>query len=232
MSHIKGKHRGYESEYTVLKNMKEEGVVQSTLKSFVKNEAASNTYAWLDFIISNNCPFSYVDRDTIKKYVKMKPISLKTFMSEMRAVANQHAIDIAKHLSKTEHMALVFDSWSSDGTSYNGIYVLDIVAGKNILLCIAPLLNEENYTADEHIELINATLWWYKLDISRFDYLCGDNVSVNQALATKLRKPLIGCASHRLNLAVKEIHESVEVHLQKVKVLMRKWKVCYYSFFN
>eukprot|EP00644_Phytophthora_capsici_P010759 jgi/Phyca11/104645/e_gw1.9.920.1 len=33
-------------------------------------------------------------------------------------------------------------------------------------------------------------------------FLVGDNCSTNQSIATKMGVPLVGCASHRFNLAV------------------------------
>ena len=229
IAHVKSKHDKYQTEVVELRKIVEDGGVQSTLKNFVKNSGAVNTFHWLDFIVSNNLPFSYVERKSVKEYTKMKPMALKTFMKELRAVANQHVRDITKRLSSVDHLALIFDAWSSDGTSYFAVYALDIVAGDEILLCIAPLLDEESYTADDHIDFLDATLQWYKLDMNRFDYFCGDNVSVNKALATKLSKPLIGCASHRLNLAVKALHDTVEGPLQSVQAIMRKWKVKSYT---
>jgi hypothetical protein len=35
------------------------------------------------------------------------------------------------------------------------------------------------------------------------DYIGGDNASVNKKLASDMNIPFVGCASHRLNLAVK-----------------------------
>lgn len=48
-------------------------------------------------------------------------------------------------------------------------------------------------------------------------FLVGDNCSVNELLASKLGIPLVGCASHRLNLATERMHES-----QEYKLLIRK----------
>lgn len=146
MAHVRGKHVGYATEVEELKKIIGDGGSQSTLKSFIVNKDASNAYAWLDFVVSNNNPFSCVERETIRRFVKMKPMSLTTFMKLLRAVANEHAGDISKRLLGLEHMALIFDAWTSDGTSYFAVYASDFVAGEEILLCIAPLLDEEHYT--------------------------------------------------------------------------------------
>ena len=51
-------------------------------------------------------------------------------------------------------------------------------------------------------------------------YLVADNAAVNTRLADLLVIPMIGCASHRFNLACKKYLESSEVVLQKIQFLM------------
>jgi hypothetical protein len=40
------------------------------------------------------------------------------------------------------------------------------------------------------------------------EFLTGDNCSTNKALANIMRVPLVGCASHRLNLAVNDFYDN------------------------
>ena len=54
--------------------------------------------------------------------------------------------------------------------------------------------------------------------------LIGDNVSTNKALADLCEKPLIGCASHRFNLAVKVFLSPREDLIAKVNKQMGKLK--------
>ena len=51
-------------------------------------------------------------------------------------------------------------------------------------------------------------------------YLVADNAAVNTRLADLLGIPMIGCASHRFNLACKKYLESSENVLQKIQSLM------------
>jgi hypothetical protein len=51
-------------------------------------------------------------------------------------------------------------------------------------------------------------------------YLVADNAAVNTHLADLLHIPMIGCASHRFNLACKRYLEGSELVLQKVQALM------------
>lgn len=54
--------------------------------------------------------------------------------------------------------------------------------------------------------------------------LIGDNCSVDQSISTKSRIPLIGCASHRFQLAVKDLlngHEIILAQVQSLMVILR-----------
>lgn len=52
----------------------------------------------------------------------------------------------------------------------------------------------------------------------------GDNVSINKSIIFKLGITLIGCASHRFNLAVPEIIGSSENFILKVHKMMMRFK--------
>jgi hypothetical protein len=56
----------------------------------------------------------------------------------------------------------------------------------------------------------------WKVTVSNLIYLVADNAAVNSAWQI----PMIGCASHRFNLACKKYLESNEVFLQKIQSLM------------
>ena len=52
--------------------------------------------------------------------------------------------------------------------------------------------------------------------------ITGDNAEVNLALADLCGVPLIGCASHKFNLAVKEFMERYSGALDKIHAVMTK----------
>jgi hypothetical protein len=72
------------------------------------------------------------------------------------------------------------------------------------LLAFAPLVNETNFTADNHMKFIKATLEWFSIPLERLFCLIGDNCSTNKATANRLGVPLLGCRSHRFNLSVEQ----------------------------
>jgi hypothetical protein len=72
------------------------------------------------------------------------------------------------------------------------------------LLAFAPLVNETNFTADNHMNIIMATPELFSIPLERLFCLIGDNCSTNKATANCLGVPLLGCRSHRFNLSVEQ----------------------------
>ncbi|KAG6611757.1 RWD domain-containing protein 3 [Phytophthora cinnamomi] len=56
--------------------------------------------------------------------------------------------------------------------------------------------------------------------VDMIQFIVADNCNTNRSIATKLGVPLVGCASHRFNLAVKKFLTEHEPLLQKVNSLM------------
>jgi hypothetical protein len=91
------------------------------------------------------------------------------------------------------------------------------------MLAFAPLLDETNQTAQNHADWILSVLQHFHIPIANLICLIGDNCSTNKATANLLNLPLLGCRSHRLNLAVEKfIRDNLGVEMAKVKALMKK----------
>lgn len=91
------------------------------------------------------------------------------------------------------------------------------------LLAFAPLLDETSFTASNHRDFILATLEWYHLPVDRVVCLIGDNCATNIATANLFDVPLLGCRSHRLNLAVEAyIARFLSIESEIVGKLMSK----------
>jgi len=95
-------------------------------------------------------------------------------------------------------------------------------ADKKGFTSIAPLLEEDDFGAEAHIDFIEATLDVYGKRISDISFFVGDNCNVNHCIANIAQKPLIGCYSHKFNLAVEEYLMKYENILDKVHILMVK----------
>lgn len=111
--------------------------------------------------------------------------------------------------------AHVFDGWSEASRHFIGLFIVyPGKQGRHIggapadpemhLLSFAPLVDETNFTADNHMKFIKATLEWFSIPLTRLFCLIRDNCSTNKATANRLGVPLLGCRSHRFNQSVKQ----------------------------
>jgi hypothetical protein len=93
-------------------------------------------------------------------------------------------------------------------------YICSFCGDKNkankYLLAIAPLLDETTFTAETHIDFISATLESYKRSFEDIEAIVADNCPLNIKIANILKVPMVGCASHRLNLDIKTKLEPYE----------------------
>ena len=107
------------------------------------------------------------------------------------------------------------DGWTHNSTHYIGVFATYSGAmqhasgsegeqGKQVLLEMSPLLHEERIDAASHSDFIKVTLEIFGETVKNLQFLVGDKENTNKAVADLLRVPFIGCASHRMNLAVTE----------------------------
>eukprot|EP00644_Phytophthora_capsici_P017641 jgi/Phyca11/120718/e_gw1.42.264.1 len=78
---------------------------------------------------------------------------------------------------------------------------------------------EDGQSADAHIEMIDNVLGVYETNREMLRFVVGDNCPTNKAIATRIKVPLIGCASHRFNLAVCEYLTEYEDLVAEVQAL-------------
>lgn len=196
---------------------------KSKLTYFIDTKS-SNIYSWIDWIVSENLPFNFCEKDSTRKYSKLTSISVETVMKYMELLVVEVEDRIRKELP--EKFAIVFDGWSEDSTHFLGIFAsfaLDQQETiKRQLLAFAPLLDETDLSAESQSALIVDTIEFYGKNISNIVCIIGDNCSTNKAVANILEVPLVGCASHRFNLAVNSFLKDFETELDKVSLISRK----------
>ena len=100
----------------------------------------------------------------------------------------------------------------------------DAIGQYNVyLLAFAPLLDQTALTAVNHRNFILSIMDDYKLSEQKLICLIGDNCSTNTATANQMGLPLLGCRSHRFNLAVeKYVDHYLKTEADKVGKLMSK----------
>ena len=195
---------------------------KSKLTSYIDTKS-SNIYSWIDWIVGENLPFNFCEKECTRKYTKLKSISVESVMKYMDLLVIEVEKRIKKHLP--QKLAVVFDGWSEDSTHFIGIFaVFNSDEGRNMrhLLAFTPLLDESDLSATSQSALIVDTLELYGRNVSNVVCIIGDNCSTNKSVANKLEVPLLGCASHRFNLAVNYYLQDFESQLEKVSQISRK----------
>lgn len=84
------------------------------------------------------------------------------------------------------------------------------------------LKNLTDLGAQEHEKIFGDILEYYGKHWDNVMCLITDNCNSNKTLLNRCRKPPIGCATHRFNLAVQDIHDSYMYILGKVDRLVVK----------
>ncbi|MDP3780655.1 MAG: hypothetical protein Q8Q69_05650 [Nitrosopumilaceae archaeon] len=150
-----------------------------------------------------------------------------------------------------ERFGLIFDGWTCSREHYIAIYATYVevshgheIVMKRLLSCGVQSLPDEDdgndydfgFTAEDIGDYISDVLSSYGKTFLSIEFLCGDNAPVNLKLCNLITEylwqhhqirrqvPLVGCACHRLNLAVQSLlneeHTDNKMLVTKVKTLM------------
>lgn len=171
-----------------------------TLDSFgFINKKTQDMYEWIHWIVNRELPFCEIENQITRQKVKMQPFSVKTLMKYMERLTISVEAEIKTELSNVSSFAIAMDGWSKNNSHFLAIFAIYVVKGLNkfALLCIAPLLDEQSFAADEHISFIEATLALYGKSLNDVLYMSGDNCEVNRSISRKTKVPLLGCYNHK-----------------------------------
>ena len=166
-------------------------------------------HQWIQFLVMRNLPVSFVDCPYTRNIVKLKPVSARSVQTHILSLHSVVREAICKLLPLK--FVIMFDGWS-DGTQHYiaaAASFTRIVNGKEeaqqTMLSMAPLLSGgiHGMRAKDHLDHLSKVLRIYGRDCCDILCLVGDNCSVNQSMARTLNIPLLGCASHKFNLAVR-----------------------------
>ena len=126
---------------------------------------------------------------------------------------------------------------------YCGVYaIFASPVGKliKLLLALSVFEGEQCFGSNAHCKLLEDTLEQYNRTKNSIIFITADNCSTNKSLVKIIDVPMIGCFSHRLNLAVQLFCNSsikITTVLDKIRVLMvflktpkaRGWLIQYTS---
>lgn len=125
-----------------------------------------------------------------------------------------------------DKFALSFDRWSSFQTHFCVLRIIssrELIGKSRVLLAFCPFGNAEQLTADEHKDVLNFVLSVSVKKRKTVVCLIGDIYSSKKSFPSKLNLAMIGCYSHRFNLALKDILSIHESNLTVMSTPM--WKL-------
>ena len=211
VTHLQKQHAGWEDSMKTINN---------DFSPFY-HKKGYNIFNWISWIIEDNLPFSFCERPNTKKFSNLDSISVDTLMKYIKLITERVEKKVADSLPS--QFGIIIDGWKEGTTHYIALFASfadNAGVGQYPLLAIAPPFDETTYTAENHKAFIGDVLELFGKSIENLIYLVADNASVNTCLANLLGIPMIGCASHRFNLACKKYLQESEVIIQKIQCLM------------
>ncbi|POM57552.1 Hypothetical protein PHPALM_37916, partial [Phytophthora palmivora] len=159
-----------------------------------------------------------------KRYTNLPPVGKEILGRDMENVTKAVEKNIGAVLP--DKFGAILDDWTHGTEHYMAVYACFELNGVRHcpLLSLAPIINgpDDSLNAESHVAALAAFLPFFGKGLSNVNFLVGDNCAMNKRLARLMEVPLIGCASHRLNLAVRGFLESYEADLEQVQSLMRR----------
>ncbi|KAF4141620.1 hypothetical protein GN958_ATG09156, partial [Phytophthora infestans] len=143
-----------------------------------------------------NRELSFCDHALVRKNTKLSTISANTMLLNMDLLSDDVRYTIIAE-PKGKKIGLAFDAWSANGHHFVAVMAI------------------------EALPLFDDALDKNENDSGQLCFIVGNNASVNGSIERKIKLPLIGCASHRLNLAVQSHIAQYDKEVEKVAALMR-----------
>ncbi|ETM30846.1 hypothetical protein L914_21478 [Phytophthora nicotianae] len=174
-------------------------------------------FKWMEWVLVRNMPLSEVDDPMTRALAAIKPVSSKTLVKYMRHVADKVGKRIETDMGN--QFGLMCDGWTSGTYHFIAIEGVFTTGGALHEVLLGLSSAEHGQTADAYIDMIDAVLSVYNKDRSMVLFMVVDNCATNQAVATRMRVPLVGCASHRFKLAGCRYLEDFKTLIDQVQTL-------------
>ncbi|KAK1946239.1 hypothetical protein P3T76_001792 [Phytophthora citrophthora] len=190
-----------------------------SMEMFVDRHVLS-TYQWMNLVVHKNFTFSDVDDPTIRSAVWFDSICSNTLKARMNAcveLIEPHVTEELKRESGLFWSLMILQeslstliplqscSWYGLAVCFGCATAVFVITCKGWrFLALSSFLDEHTMTADEHIRFLGLILDQYQLDITNIVAIVCDIIETNKAISRRITDPMIGCAAHRFNLAVKD----------------------------
>lgn len=147
-------------------------------------------------------PFSLKLKAGPRHHISYPAISVNTFNPYLARLTKRTQNNAAAGF--LNRIALVFNWQTTVDVYYAGVTATYLSANCNgfesVCLAMMPMEDETTQTAEQHIEFLSYNPDVFDESFDNVAALIVGSCSSNRSIAVKLRKSLIGCSSHRLNL--------------------------------
>ena len=195
----------------------------SASESLFFNSKTVQMHGWLDLVLNGLLPFCIVDNPVFIRCVKFKPIARNTLSKYMSLLTQRVEQKVSAILP--DKFAVIFDGWTANQTHFVGLFATfpsTATCGYDcVLLGFSPFENEESLSARAHLEYVTYVLGLFNRSLSNVVAFVGDNCSTNTSFASMVSGHYVGCASHRFNLALKDIFKEANTFIEKVHSVMK-----------
>jgi len=177
------------------------------------SDRATNVSACLHWLVMDDLAFNVFENPCTKKYVGLNGFAATNARKYLGLVTTSAKHEIARDLPK--HIGIMLDGWSCRNEHYLAVFAVFVKDGgvSMPLLAMAFLHghidvecdddDDVRHGANEHAHFLSDMLLDYGGSLVNVDIIVADTCSVNRRLSKDIKKPMVSCASHRLNLAVK-----------------------------
>ena len=201
---------------------------KGSLTNFI-NPQSKSIYGWIKLIVGKGLPFSCCEDEDFRDFSRFEGLSIKTLMKYMGLLTKEIENIIIGMLP--DKIGIMLDGWSEGSEHFFAVFACFPEKGKRrtVLLGFSPPFQEDDLSALSLKDLIEGILKIFQKSLDDVIFYSGDNCRVNTKLSNETKIPLIGCASHRLNLAIQEhlkLHSNL---LDKVDTLMKKLQTIKYT---
>jgi hypothetical protein len=196
------------------------------------SKKAVDIWKWIDWIVSDNLPFSFVESERAREHAQMDPINVDTLKKYMRLLMKKVQGSISKILKQIKTFGLITDGWTIDVEHFLGIFATYVETDKSSKETVWEILlscsvqedidQDTEWVADadddskhfgltaedmfDHIVGVLVADFGIDISVDNFkeiiEFMAADNVSTNRSFCDRVGIPLAGCQGHRLQLGV------------------------------
>jgi hypothetical protein len=217
MSHLRAEHNDWEQIYKDSKKNNTRSKKAAADPVYFVNRKVVLLHSWLDWIIMDNLPIAAVEDPMFRKYSNLDAISVDTFDKYLMLVKG--VIDEKLKQELPAKFGLVIDGWAEENTYNIGVFAAYAKDGKNYTRLLM-FFDEARFTAQTLAEFLLDVVENFNRTKKDLLFLVANNTNTNSEAADLLEVPLIGCASHRFNLAVQKFLEQRQNVLKNIHRIM------------